>query len=84
MGKYQTQLGRIFEAEIRKNMKLRRLNSLEDVRKLTTIGSNGTFLRYMDDPELIPVGKMAEIMAAVNMPKDDRLRILSKITMGEK
>ena len=83
MSRYQTQKGRIFEAELRKYMKLRHLSSLEDVRKLTTIGSNKTFIKYMDDPELIPVGKMAEILQAVKMPKDDRLRVVTKMTMGD-
>lgn len=84
MSKYQTQKGRIFEAELRKNMKLRHMESLEDVRKLTSIGSNVTFLKYIDDPELIPMGKMGEILEAVKMPKDDRLIMITKIVQRER
>ena len=39
-------------------------------------------LKYMDDPEAMPVGKMAEVMTALKMPKDTRVELLSKITEG--
>ena len=84
MSKYQTKKGEIFEAECRKFMKIRHIRSLEELRSHTTIGSNTTMLKYMDDPEAMPVGKMAEIMAALKLPKETRLEILSKMTEGER
>ena len=80
MSKYQTKKGEIFEAECRKFMKIRHIRSLEELRSHTTIGSNTTMLKYMDDPEAMPVGKMAEVMTALKMPKDIRVELLSKIT----
>lgn len=82
MSKYQTKKGEIFEAECRKFMKIRHIRSLEELRSHTTIGSNTTMLKYMDDPEAMPVGKMAEVMTALKMPKDIRVELLSKITEG--
>ena len=82
MSKYQTKKGEIFEAECRKFMKIRHIRSLEELRSHTTIGSNTTMLKYMDDPEAMPVGKMSEVMTALKMPKDIRVELLSKITEG--
>lgn len=84
MSKYQTKKGELFEAECRKFMKIRHIRSLEELRSFTTIGSNTTMLKYMDDPEAMPVGKMAEVMKALKMPKDIRVELLTKITEGEK
>lgn len=84
MSKYQTKKGEIFEAECRKFMKIRHIRSLEELRSHTTIGSNTTMLKYMDDPEAMPVGKMAEVMKALKMPKDIRVELLTKITEGER
>ena len=80
MSKYQTKKGVLFEAECRKYMKLRHINSLEDLRSQTTVGSNTTFLKYLDDPELMPVGKMAEVLTALKIPKETRLDIIMKLT----
>ena len=84
MGKYQTKKGEQFEAECRKYMKLRHISSLEDLRSRTTVGSNTTFLKYFDDPECMPVGKLTEIMAALKLPKEIRLEIMTKMTEGER
>ena len=84
MSKYQTKKGALFEAECRKFMKLRHINSLEELRSHTTVGSNTTFLKYFDDPEAMPLGKMAEVLAALKMPKDTRVDIITKITEGER
>ena len=83
MSRYQTKKGQLFEAECRKYMKLRHIRSLEELRSHTSIGSNTTFLKYMDDPEAMPVGKMAEVLQALRMPKDIRLEILQKVLEGE-
>lgn len=84
MGRYQTKKGELFEAEVRKYMKLRHIRSLEELRALTTVGSNTTFLKYLDDPAAMPVGKMAEILGALKMPKEIRLEIITKLTEGER
>ena len=84
MSRYQTKKGELFEAECRRLMKLRHIRSLEELRSHTTIGSNTTFLKYFDDPESMPLGKMAEILAALKMPKDIRIELLTKITEGER
>lgn len=82
MGRYQTKKGELFEAEVRKFMTLRHIRSLEELRSHTTVGSNTTFLKYLDDPESMPVGKMAEILQALKMPKETRLEIITKMTEG--
>ena len=79
MSNYQTKKGQLFEAELWRFMKLRRINSFEELRQLTTIGSNNTMSRYREDPTRIPIGKLNEIMRAVRMPKDDRIRLISML-----
>lgn len=79
MGKYQTRKGLIFESELKKYMSLARMSSKEALRARTTIGSNTTMLKYFDDPECIPVGKLTEIMSALRIPKDERIRIVSRL-----
>lgn len=77
MSKRQTKKGTIFESELSKYMILR-LGTLskESLRNLTTVGSNVTMLKYFDDPETIPMGKMKEIMKALRVPKEEQLRIM--------
>lgn len=84
MSKYQTKKGQQFEAELWRYMKLRRISSFEELRQMTTIGSNVTMGRYRDDPTLIPVGKLHEILRAVRMPKEDRLRVINMLGEEEK
>lgn len=79
MSKNQTKKGIIFESELSKYMKLRDITSKEKLRSLTTVGSHGTIIKYFDNPELIPVGKMNEIMQALRIPKEDRVRILTML-----
>ena len=84
MSKYQTKKGELFEAECRKFMKLRHIRTLEDLRSRTTVGSNTTFLKYLDDPLSMPVGKLAEVLTALNVPKDTKMDIIMKLTEGER
>lgn len=79
MSKYQTRKGKIFESELSKYMKLRDITSKEKLRGLTTVGSHGTIIKYFDDPELIPMGKMQEIMSALRIPKEERVRIVTML-----
>ncbi len=78
MGRYQTKKGRIFESELQKYMTLAGW-SKETLREHTSIGSNVTMLKYFDDPETIPIGRMAEIMSALKIPRDERMRIIQKL-----
>ena len=84
MSKYQTKKGEIFEAECRKFMKIRHIRSLEELRSHTTIGSNTTMLKYMDDPEAMPVGKMAEVLTALRIPKETKVEMMQKLIEGER
>ena len=79
MGKYQTQKGRNLEAELTRYMILRKIRSKEELRQHTTIGSNVTMLKYLDNPERMPIGNLKEIMSALKIPKDERLQILEKL-----
>ena len=82
MSKRQTKKGIIFESELSKYMKLRDITSKEKLRGLTTVGSHGTIIKYFDDPELIPMGKMIEIMTALRIPKEERIRIVTMLLEG--
>ena len=62
----------LFRATLRKYMELRHIRTLEQLRLHTTVGSNKTFLKYIDDPERIPIGVFLQIMKALNVPKEER------------
>ena len=79
MGKLQTKKGRILEAELVKYMILSKIKSKEALRQYTTVGSNVTMLKYLDNPERMPIGNLKEIMSALKIPKDERLQILEKL-----
>ena len=79
MGKYQTKKGQIVESELSKYMILSRVKSKEELRLHTTVGSNVTMLKYLDNPERMPIGNLKEIMSALKIPKDERLQILEKL-----
>jgi hypothetical protein len=79
MSKMQTKKGVNFEAEMWRYMKLRGVSSKEKLRLLTTIGSHGTIVNYFDNPELIPMGKLSEMMTALRIPKEDRARIINML-----
>ncbi len=79
MGKYQTKKGQILESELSKYMILSRVKSKEELRLLTTVGSNVTMLKYLDNPERMPIGNLNEIMSALRIPKEDKIKILEKL-----
>ena len=79
MGKYQTQKGRLLESELSKYMILSRMKSKEELRRHTTVGSNTTMLKYLDNPERMPIGNLKEIMSALKIPKEERLLIMEKL-----
>ena len=79
MGKLQTKKGRILEAELVKYMILSKIKSKEALRQYTTVGSNVTMLKYLDNPDAMPIGNMREIMSALKIPKEERLQIMEKL-----
>lgn len=83
MSQYQTKKGIAFEAELRKYMKLRGITTFADLRAHTSIGSQATICKYFDDPELIPVGKLREMLNALRIPREDRQRIINIIAEGD-
>ena len=79
MSKYQTRKGVIFESELKYYMTLYKIGSKEALRARTTVGSNKTMIKYFDDPESMPIGKLTEIMSALKIPKDERMKIVAKL-----
>lgn len=67
----------VFQATIEYYKKMRHINSNEKLRKHTTVGSNVTFGKYMRDPELMPIGVFEQIMDSLNVPKEDRFKVLN-------
>lgn len=66
----------LFRATVRKYMELRHIRTKEQLRAHTTIGSNKTFLKYWNDPELMPIGVYLQIMSALNVPYEEQNCIL--------
>lgn len=79
MGKFQTKKGQVLESELAKYMIMQRINSKEQLRQLTTVGSNVTMLKCMDDPESMRIGTLIQIMSGLRIPKEDRLKIISQL-----
>ena len=66
----------LFRATVRKYMELRHIRTKEQLRAHTTIGSNKTFLKYWNDPELMPIGVYFQIMKALNVPLEEQIDLL--------
>ena len=66
----------IFRATIRYYMTLRHVRTLEQLRAHTSVGSNKTFLKYIKNPDLIPVGVLVQIMDALKIPTEDRIKLI--------
>ena len=66
-----------FAATIAKYRKLRHIHTLEQLRAHTTCGSSTTFRKWMNDPNLIPVGEWERLMNALNVPKAERIELFS-------
>lgn len=75
----KTKQGIILSSEISKYMILSRINTKEDLRQHTTIGSNCTMLKYLNDPDRMPIGNMKQIMSALKIPKEEQIDILKKL-----
>ena len=59
-----------FRGTVSDYMEQRHIRTKEQLRAHTTVGSNKTFLKYMKDPELMPIGVFLQIMSALNVPKE--------------
>ena len=68
----------LFRATTSKYMELRHVRTREDLRKHTTVGSNKTFSKYWNYPELVPLGVFEDIMNALNVPYEERWEILKR------
>lgn len=66
----------LFRATTKKYMELRHIRTKEQLRAHTTVGSNKTFLKYFQDPELMPLGVFLQIMNSLNVPEGERIDIL--------
>lgn len=67
-----------FAATIAKYRKLRHIHTLEQLRAHTTCGSSTTFRKWMNDPNLIPVGEWERLMNALNVPKAERIELITE------
>lgn len=65
----------LFRATTKKYMVLRHIKTLEQLRSHTTVGSNKTFIKYMKNPDLMPLGIWEQIMDSLNVTTEDRLEI---------
>lgn len=70
----------LFMATVKRYMVLRHIKTKEALRAHTSVRSNKTFLKYLEMPELMPVGVFLEIMRSLNVPLDEQLALLK----GEK
>lgn len=66
----------IFKATISYYMTLRHIRTKEQLRAHTTVGSNKTFLKYFKNPSLMPMGVAFQIMDALKIPTEDRIKLI--------
>lgn len=66
----------LFRATVEKYKILRHIHTQEQLRKHTTVGSNKTFGKYFQDPDLMPMGVWEQIMKTLNVPADERWQML--------
>lgn len=64
------------QGTIEKYKKIRHIRTNEMLRQHTTVGSSTTFRKYMNDPDLMPLGVFNQIMSALNVPQEERLALL--------
>lgn len=66
----------LFRATTRHYMELRHINTKEKLRLHTTCGSSTTFRKYWNEPELMPMGVWLQIMDALKVPNEERVKVL--------
>lgn len=69
----------LFKATIKYYMTLRHIKTLEQLRSHTSVGSNKTFLKYFNNPDLIPMGILLQIIDALKIPDNEKESFLKKI-----
>ena len=67
-----------FQGTVEKYKTLRHIRTQEQLRAHTTVGSNKTFIKYWNNPELMPLGVFNQIMDSLNVPYEERWEILKK------
>lgn len=68
----------LFRGTIAKYKKLRHIHTQEQLRAHTTCGSSTTFRKWMQDPELIPMGELENMMKALKVPREEQIEFLFK------
>lgn len=66
----------LLQGTLKLYMELRHIKTKEQLRQHTTVGSNKTFLKYLKNPDLMPMGVFFEIMKALNVPLDEQIKLL--------
>ena len=64
-----------FRATCKQYMELRHIKTLEQLRSHITV-SNKTFLKWWHNPDLMPIGVVVQIMDSLNVPFEERTKIL--------
>lgn len=67
-----------FAATIAKYRKLRHIHTLEQLRAHTTCGSSTTFRKWLQDPNMIPIGEWENLMNALKVPKAERIEMMEE------
>ena len=65
-----------FKGTIKKYRSIRGGMTQEELRKRTKVGGSATFVKYLQHPELMPLGVMEDIFQALGVPAEDRRRCL--------
>ena len=68
----------LFHATLAKYKSLRHVKTLEQLRAYTRCGSSTTFRKWMQDPELIPMGELENMMKALKVPREEQIEFLFK------
>lgn len=66
----------LFRGTVKSYMEQRHIRTKEQLREHTTVGSSTTFRKYWNEPELMPMGVWLQIMDSLNVPFEDRCKIL--------
>ena len=65
------------QGTIAKYMKKRHIRTKAQLMAHTTVGSPNTFRKYLEDPDLMPMGVFIQIMDALNVPREERFELLN-------
>ena len=66
------------QGTIAKYRVIRHIKTQEALRQHTTVGSPNTFRKYLEEPDLMPIGVFNDIMTALNVPKEEKIELLTK------